>query len=73
MKHTLTVAETAELFGVAQDSLRRSIQSGKFPFGIACPSTEGQGYRYYISKRKVCDFLGITEEECDTFVGREKK
>lgn len=62
-KLTLTVAEASKLLGMSQDSLRAGLRQGNIPWGMAYPASEGRGFRYIISKKKLYKFLGLEENK----------
>lgn len=56
----LTVKETANLLNKSQQFVRIGLQRGILPFGYAIKMS-GK-YTYHISKVKVYDYLGITQQ-----------
>ena len=56
----LTVKETALLLNKSQQFVRIGLQRNILPFGYAIKMS-GK-YTYHISKKKVYDYLGITDE-----------
>ena len=55
----MTVAETAELMQVSKDYIRVGLQRGLLPFGTAVKMSNR--YTYFISKRKLFNYLEIDE------------
>lgn len=61
-KYLITVSDTAVLLGTNPQQIRESIENGTFPFGRFYLSRANKKI-YKISKNKILDFLGITEDE----------
>ena len=61
-KHLVTVAEASVLLGTNPQQIREGIENKTFPFGRFFVSGANRKI-YKISKNKLLDFLGISEEE----------
>lgn len=60
-KYVLSVQKTAELLGTNPQTIRDAIDNDAFPFGCVIKKRSGRPV-YKISKIKLLEFLGITEE-----------
>lgn len=53
----------AEALGTSVPTLRRAMQCGQIPFGIAVLSDTGDKYRYLFFPEKVREYLGVSLDE----------
>lgn len=60
----VTVAEAAKLMGVSQQFIRVGLQKKILPFGDAVQISTDK-YTYFISRKRLMEYVGIEEEEND--------
>ena len=70
----VSVSTAARLMNKSPQFVRIALQRNLLPFGFAMKLDEdGERYNYYINPSKLCEYLGITEEDVkDELTGKNK-
>lgn len=70
----ITVRQAAHLMNKSPQFVRIALQRNLLPFGFAMKMDEdGERYNYYINPSKLCEYLGITEEDVNNEVTSGKE
>lgn len=57
MDNNVTIKEAAELLGTSQQFLRVALQQNAFSFGVAVRINSSSKYTYYISRKKLLEYI----------------
>ena len=57
MKENVSIKEAAEILNVSQQFLRIALQQNKFEFGVAVKINDSSKYTYYISRKKLLEYV----------------
>lgn len=58
---SISVAEASRLMGASPEFIRQGLQQNIFTFGNALRMHGKKKYTYYISRRKLNEYLGISK------------